>query len=70
MVQWARPHSIWVASLIADPGVLSLIPAQSHTLAEIDQEIFSTVILLFLLIQDGLFKLHMQKYVHSVLVNR
>ena len=34
------------ASLIADPGVLSLIPARSHTFVEIDHEIFSTVILL------------------------
>ena len=34
------------ACLTADPVVLSLIPAQSHTLVEIDHEIFSTVILL------------------------
>ena len=34
------------ASLTADPGVMSLIPAQSHTLVEIDHEIISTVILL------------------------
>ena len=34
------------ASLIADPGVASLIPARSHTFVEIDHEIFSTVILL------------------------
>ena len=39
------------ASLIADPGVASLIPALSHTLVEIDNEIISTVILL---IQEGL----------------
>ena len=32
-------------SLIADPGVASLIPARSHTLVEIDYEIISTVIL-------------------------
>ena len=34
------------ASLTADPGVLNLIPAQSHTFIEIDHEIISTVILL------------------------
>ena len=34
------------ASLIADPGVESLIPARSHTFVEIDHEIISTVILL------------------------
>ena len=34
------------ASLTADPGVASSIPAQSHTFVEIDHEIFSTFILL------------------------
>ena len=34
------------ASLTADPGVASSIPAQSHTLVEIDCDIISTVILL------------------------
>ena len=34
------------ASLTADLGVASLIPARSHTFVEIDHEIFSTVILL------------------------
>ena len=34
------------ASLTADPGVPSLIPAWSHTFVEIDLEIISTVILL------------------------
>ena len=34
------------ASLTADPGVASLIPARSHTFVEIDYEIISTVILL------------------------
>ena len=35
-----------VASLIADPGVMGLIPPQSHTFVKIDHEIISTVILL------------------------
>ena len=35
-----------LASLTADPGVASSIPAWSHTFAEIDHEIISTVILL------------------------
>ena len=34
------------ASLTADPGVVSLIPARSNTFVEIDHEIISTVILL------------------------
>ena len=34
------------ASLIADPGAASLIPARSHTFVEIDHEVISTVILL------------------------
>ena len=34
------------ASLIADPGVASSIPARSHTFVEIDHEILSTLILL------------------------
>ena len=33
------------ASLTADPGVTSSIPARSHTFMEIDHEIISTVIL-------------------------
>ena len=34
------------ASLTADPGVGSSIPAQSHTFVEVDREIISMVILL------------------------
>ena len=34
------------ASLTADPGAASSIPARSHTFVEIDHEIISTVILL------------------------
>ena len=34
------------ASLTADPGIASSIPARSHTFLEIDHEIISTVILL------------------------
>ena len=32
--------------LIADSGIVSLIPAWSHTSVEIDHEIFSTVIII------------------------
>ena len=42
-----------VGSPTAGPGIVSLIPAWSHTFLEIDHEIISTVILL-LLIQEGL----------------
>ena len=34
----------WITCLTADPGVVSLIPAWSHTFMEIDHEIISTAI--------------------------
>ena len=40
-----------IRSLIADPGVMSTIPAKSHTIVEIDHEIFSVVIHLLPLVQ-------------------
>ena len=40
------------ARLIADPGVVSSIPARSHTLMEIDREIFSTKIIHLPLTQE------------------
>ena len=58
------------ASLTADRGVTSSIPAWSHTFVEIDHEIISTVILL---LSAESFKtgccLLQRKYVHEVLVN-
>ena len=48
------PVALSVASLIACPWVMSLIPAQPHTFVEVDHEIFSMVFPLFLLIQEGL----------------
>ena len=46
----AMPQSVTClatdACLTADPGVVSSIPARSHTFVEIDHEIISTVILL------------------------
>ena len=39
---------------VADPVVMSLIPTLSHSFVETDHEIFSTVILLITLIQEGL----------------
>ena len=50
-----------VASLTADPGVPSSVPAQSYTFVEIDNEIISTIVLFLLLLR---------KYVHKVLDNR
>ena len=52
LLNWTGPRSESVtclatdASLTADQGVASLIPARSHTFVEIDHEIISTVILL------------------------
>ena len=48
------PIAQQVASLIADPGVMSSIPTRPHTFVEICHKIISTVILLLPLIQDGL----------------
>ena len=58
-------------SLAADPGVMSLIPARSHTFMEIDYEIIPTVILLPYAepFKKGCFS-YKRKYVHKVLVNR
>ena len=58
------------ASLTADPGVGSLIPARFHTFIEIDHEIISTVILLPSAesFKKG-FVSYKRKYVHEILVN-
>ena len=58
------------ASLTADPGVVSLISARSHTFVEIDHEIISTVILLPSAesFKKGCCQLQV-KNVHEVLVN-
>ena len=58
------------ASLTADPGVASSIPARSHTFVEIDHEIISTVILLPSLNHSRRVVVsYKRKYVHEVLVN-
>ena len=54
------------ASLTADPGVASLILAQSHTFVEIDYEIVSTVMLNH---SRRIVVSYKRKYVHEVLVN-
>ena len=58
------------ASLIADPGVASLIQAQSHTFVEIDHEIilwsFSSLPLNH---SRRVVVSYKRKYVHKVLVN-
>ena len=46
--------------LIADPEVVSLIPAWPHTLVEIDHGIFSTVFLLLPLIQERLLSVQLK----------
>ena len=53
---WMKPGCVaqWVASQISDPGILSSIPVRPHTFAEIDHEIFATVIFFRPLIQEGL----------------
>ena len=55
-------------SATADPEVMSLTLAQSHTFVEMDREIISMVIL-FLLIQEEMLSITSEKYVHKVLIN-
>ena len=59
-----------IMCLAADPGVLSLIRAQSHTFTEIDHEIISTAILLPSADSRRVVVSYNRKYVHKVLVNR
>ena len=56
-------------TLLADPGVISSIPAQSHTFTKIDHEIISTAILLPSAdSRRAVFQLQVKVYVHGVLV--
>ena len=57
------------ACLTADPSVVSLIPARSHTLMEIDHEIISTAILLPSADSRRAVVSYKRKYVNKVLVN-
>ena len=58
------------ACLNADPGVASLNPAQSHTLVEVDHEIFLWSFSSFPLNNSGRFVVsYKRKCVHKVLVN-
>ena len=55
--------------LTADPGVVSLILAWSHTFMVIDHEIISTAILLPSTDSRTVVVSYKRKYVHEVLVN-
>ena len=57
------------ASLTADSGVPSLIPARSHNFMEIDHEVISTAILLQLNHSRRVVVSYKPKYVHEVLVD-
>ena len=59
-----------VTCLTADPGVVSSIPARSHTFVEIDHEIISTVILLPYADSRRVVISYKRKYVHKLLINR
>ena len=54
LIYFSRVLLQTVANQIADPGVVSSILARASTSLEIDHEIFSVLILLPLLIQEGL----------------
>ena len=59
------------ACLTAEPGVASSIPVRSHTFAEIDHEIISTVISsLPVIYSRRVIVSYKRKYVHELLVNR
>ena len=51
------PEGQSVVSLIVDPEAMSLILAWSHTFVEFDDEMFSTIILLLPITQEGLCQL-------------
>ena len=55
--------------LTADPGVMSLIQARSHTFMEIDHETISSVILLPSTDSRRVVVSYKRKYVHEVLLN-
>ena len=55
--------------LTADPGVASLILAQSHTFVESDHELISTATLFPSADQRKVFVCYKRKYAHKVLVN-
>ena len=58
-----------VMCLTADPGVVSWIPARSHTFSEIYHEIISTTIVLPSADSRRVVVSYKQKYEHKVLVN-
>ena len=58
-----------MACLTADPGVVSSIPARSHTFVKIDHEIMSTVLLLPSADSRRVIISYRCKYVHELLVN-
>ena len=58
-----------VASLTVDPGIISSIPAWSHTFVEIDCELISTAILLYSADSRRVVVNYKRNYVHKVLVN-
>ena len=62
-------NSQLVASLIADPGIASLIPAQFNTFVEIDHEIISAVIFPPSADSRRVAVSYKRKNVHKVLVN-
>ena len=58
-----------ITPLTADPGVVSLILAWSHTSLEIDHEILSTDILLASTDSRRVAVSYKRKYVHEVMVD-
>ena len=59
-----------VMLLTADAGVVSLIPARSHTFMEIEREIIFTAVLLPFADSRSVVVSYKRNYVHKVLVNR
>ena len=60
------PKAQSIMCLTADPAVTSLIPAWSHTFAEIDHEIISTAIFLPSVDSRRVFVSYKGMYVHKV----
>ena len=56
----------------ADPGVVSSIPAWSHTFVDIDHEVFISTVILLPSVESSrrVVVSYKRNYVHEVLVNR
>ena len=63
-------HAQSIGRMLVDRGVMCLIPAWPHTFVEVDNQIFSTVILLLQLINEGLLSVTVNSCDHVEIVSK